>query len=191
MKKAAAILGLSVFLAVFFSSSVFSQDVIVSKRCPVCGKEWDGNYRLCSNIPLALPKPKEQEWLNKFSEALILESQAKGQYLADRDKFKIFNFPYGMIIPQDEDHIRWLNKLFTAYGITPEVKPVKIKEHKALGEAYSDAIKIEAQIIRLYEWLVLKAENQYSRWVLNTMLLQARLQQAMFTHAYKMKATEK
>ncbi len=187
MKKINIVFLISFFLVTIFSEFSFSQDVLVTKRCPVCGKEWDGNYRLCSNIPAALPKPKNQEWVKKFNEMLSLEMTAEAQYRLDQEKFGVYSFPYGMVLPQDQDHVRWLVKILNAYGLVATAKASEVKASDNLEQAYEKAIKLEQNITQAYEWIVPKTENDYSKWVLNTLLLQSRLQQAMFTHAFKMK----
>lgn len=187
MKKFFVLILLSFFVVTVLSKAGFSQDVMVSKRCPVCGKEWDGNYRLVSNIPAVLPKPKNQEWVKKFNELLSQEMTAEAQYRIDQEKFGVYSYPYGMILPQDQDHIRWLIKILNAYGLSATAKTANVKASDTLEQAYDKAIKMEQNITQGYEWIVPKTENDYSKWVLNTLLLHSRLQQAMFTHALKMK----
>ena len=138
------------------------------------------------DIPAKLPPPKETEWVRKLKEILVLEIQSLQQYQADQEKFNA-HMPYTMIIPQENNHVHWIDQLFTAYGMyPPEEKAPSPVENKTLDEAYGNAAKMESGLVPRYEWLVKKAEDNESARILNNILLQTRWHLVMFEHATRM-----
>jgi rubrerythrin len=91
-----------------------------------------------------------------------------------------------MIIPQEENHIQWIDSLYAAYKVKPaDTKPKKTKS-KTITDAYQTGIKIEDQAIPIYESLVKNASDSTSASVLNTILYQTRMHAMMFNHALRM-----
>jgi rubrerythrin len=91
-----------------------------------------------------------------------------------------------MVIPQEENHITWIKKLFTAYGLSSDVKVQPIKETTTLTQAYENARELEKNLIPQYEWLINNAEDNTTKEVLDTILLQTRIHYTMFDHALHM-----
>jgi hypothetical protein len=137
------------------------------------------------NIPDKLPKPKNEEWVSKQKKILDLEKLSQAQYEADRNKYQI-NMPYMMVIPQEGNHIEWIKKLFSAYGLKHEAKVTPVKETKTLTRAYENARELEKKLIPQYEWLINKTEDNTTKEVLDTILLQTRIHYTMFDHALQM-----
>jgi len=94
--------------------------------------------------------------------------------------------PYMRVIPQEENHIAWLTKMFNAYGIAADAKVIPVEKSASLEKAYEHAIKLENDLIPRYEWLINKAEGKQSAEILNTILLQTRMHLVMFQHALQM-----
>jgi hypothetical protein len=137
------------------------------------------------SIPDKLPKPKNEEWVSKLKLILAQEQLSQAQYEADRKKYQI-NMPYMMVIPQEGNHIEWIKKLFSAYGLKHDVKTPSVKETKTLTKAYENARELEKKLIPQYEWLINKAEDNTTKEVLDTILLQTRIHYTMFDHALQM-----
>jgi hypothetical protein len=142
-------------------------------------------YEQDVSIPDKLPKPKNEEWVSKLKQILAQEQLSQTQYEADRKKYQI-NMPYMMVIPQEGNHIEWIIKLFTAYGLKHDVKTPSVKETKTLTKAYENARELEKKLIPQYEWLINKAEDNTTKEVLDTILLQTRIHYTMFDHALQM-----
>lgn len=136
-------------------------------------------------IPAKLPAPKNVEWVQKLREILTLEKESLAQYQADQEKFNAY-MPYMMVIPQEENHIEWIGQLFKAYDLPWEGKMAPVLENKSLTEAYQMSVKMESDLLPLYEWLVKKAGDRDTAKVLNTILLQSRWHLVMFEHALRM-----
>ena len=136
-------------------------------------------------IPETLPTPKNQQWLGNLREILSLERLSKVQYQTDEDKFHVYR-PYRMIIPQEEDHIQWISRLFTAYGLSAAGPTPAIKRSQSISQAYEIAMGLEADLVPRYEWLIAKAEDSNSGQVLNTILHQTRMHYRMFSMALRM-----
>jgi len=153
--------------------------------CPMCGQQWDGHYRDTLRLTETLPKPKSKEWVQKLREVLSLEKLSKAQYQSDSDTYKVYR-PYMMVIPQEENHIDWITKMFNAYGIAADAKVIPVEKSASLEKAYELAIKLENDLIPRYEWLINKAEDKQSAEILNTILLQTRMHLMMFQHALQM-----
>ena len=142
------------------------------------GDEW-------VKIPTKLPVPKNTEWIQKLREILNLEKQSLAQYQADQEILNAF-MPYMMIIPQEEDHVSWIGKLFNAYGLPEDGKVAQVVVNKTLTEAYQMSVKLENDLLPRYEWLIKKAEDRDSTEVLNAILIQSRWHLVMFEHALRM-----
>lgn len=154
-------------------------------HCPMCGQRWDGRYQGgIGNIPDELPKPGK-EWLDSFNKVYDLEVLSRAQYQQDYDSFQV-SMPYTMIIPQEENHIRWIDSLYLAYKIKPADINPKTTKSKSIQEAYQTGLRIENQAIPMYEYLVKNASDSTSALVLNTILYQTRMHVMMFNHALNM-----
>jgi hypothetical protein len=137
------------------------------------------------DVPTKLPAPKGTEWVQKLREILALEKQSLAQYQADQELFNAY-MPYMMVIPQEENHIEWIEQLFKAYGLSADVKAPPVVENKTLTAAYELSVKLESDLLPRYEWLVKRAEDRDTAQVLNTILLQSRWHLVMFDHALRM-----
>jgi hypothetical protein len=133
-------------------------------------------------VPDKLPTPKNVEWVQKLREILVLEKKSYDQYTIDAEKYNAA-MPYMMVIPQEEDHVNLIERLFLAYGLKSDGKPEPAVETKSLKEAFELCSRMEQELIPRYIWLVQNAEDQDSAQVLNNILLQTRWHLAMFQHA--------
>lgn len=137
-------------------------------------------------IPPKLPAPKDMEWVSKLKAVFILEKQSLAQYESDQEKFNA-SMPYMMIIPQEENHVQWIEQLFAAYGMSSDTeKPAGLVVNKTLEQSYALGAKLESDLLPLYEWLVRKAEDPHAARILNAILLQSRWHLVMFEHASRM-----
>jgi hypothetical protein len=141
---------------------------------------WDS-----ADIPSKLPAPKSTEWVQKLREILTLEKRSLAQYQADQEKFNAY-MPYMMVIPQEENHIVWIEQLFKAYGLPADGKVSPVVQTGTLTESYELSVKMETDLLPRYEWLVKKAEDRDTAQVLNAILLQSRWHLVMFEHALRM-----
>jgi rubrerythrin len=185
MKKTLLILFVSVFASIAFAQTGMMRQGWNENYCPACGKAWDGHYYEDLNIPNKLPTPKNEDWLNALEEILASEKQSRAQYGADEKKYGVL-MPYAMIIPQEDNHINWISRLFSAYGLADKLKEIatpEIEETQSLEEAYELGMNLEADLIQKYEWLIENAQDDVSRNVLSTILLQTRFHYNMFSHA--------
>ncbi len=154
-------------------------------NCPMCGQQWDGRYHgRIGNIPGNLPKPTPN-WLESLNNVYGLEVLSKAQYQQDYDSFQV-RMPYTMIIPQEENHIEWIDSLYAAYGIEPPITKPKTTKSISIQDAYETGIKIENKAIPIYEYLVKNATDSTTASVLNTVLYQTRMHSMMFNHALRM-----
>jgi rubrerythrin len=142
-------------------------------------------YPIAPDVPDKLPAPKSQEWTQKLQDVLALERLSYAQYAADAEKFNAY-MPYHMVIPQEEDHIRAIERLFAAYGLPANGKTAAVVETKAVTEALELCVKMEQDLIPRYEWLVKNAADRDSAGILNNILLQTRQHLVMFDHALRM-----
>ncbi|MEN6620936.1 MAG: hypothetical protein ABFD50_05265 [Smithella sp.] len=94
--------------------------------------------------------------------------------------------PYIMIIPQEENHIEWIEQLFKAYNIPADGKVSPVVPTKNLTEAYKVGVKTDTDILHYYEWLVKNAGDRDSAEVLNLILLQSRWHLILFEHILRM-----
>jgi hypothetical protein len=179
MKK--IIFVISVTLAVAF---VLGTGTVQSQT----GRGGYGGYGMMGgwiDVPAKLPAPKNTEWVQKLKEILALEKQSLAQYQTDQEKFNAY-MPYMMVIPQEENHIEWIEQLFKAYGLSADVKAAPVVDNKSLTEAYQLSTKMESDLLPRYEWLVKKAEDRDTSQVLNAILIQSRWHLVMFEHALRM-----
>jgi len=137
------------------------------------------------DIPSKLPAPKNVEWVQKLREILTLEKQSLAQYQADQEKFNAY-MPYMMVIPQEENHISWIEQMFEAYGLPSDGKISPVVQTGTLTEAYNLGAKVETDLLPRYEWLVKNAGDRDSAQALNTILIQSRWHLVMFEHAIRM-----
>jgi len=144
-----------------------------------------GCYEREMSIPDKLQEPKSDEWVSKLKQILALEKLSQVQYEADSKKYQV-HMPYRMVIPQEANHIEWINKLFAAYGLPSDVKVQPVKETTTLTQAYENARELEKNLIPQYEWLTNNAEEDTAKEVLDTILLQTRIHYTMFDHALHM-----
>ena len=136
-------------------------------------------------IPDQIDRPKDEKWIALLEDVLSLEEHSKKQYEVDRDEFNA-NMPYRMVIPQEENHIRWIKELFKAYALAPLAKELPVGKAESLSQAYENAMQLEEDLVPKYEQLITNAEDKYSRRVLGTILLQTRMHYVMFSHALDM-----
>jgi rubrerythrin len=142
-------------------------------------------YPIAPDVPDKLPAPKSQEWMQKLRDVLDLERLSYDQYMADAEKFNAY-MPYMMVIPQEEDHIRTIERLFAAYGLPSDGKSAAVTETKTIIEAFELCAKMEQDLIQRYEWLVKNAADRDSAGIINSLLLQTRHHLVMFDHALRM-----
>jgi rubrerythrin len=139
-------------------------------------------YPIAPDVPDKLPAPKSQEWIKKLQDVLALERLSYAQYSADAEKFNAW-MPYQMVIPQEDDHVRAIERLFAAYGLPADGKPAAVTETKTITEALQMCVKLEQDLIPRYEWLIKNAADRDSAGILNSILLQTRHHLVMFNHA--------
>lgn len=140
---------------------------------------------IASDVPDKLPVPQSREWTQELLEVLALERLSYAQYTADVEKFNA-HMPYMMIIPQEEDHIRAIERLFSAFGLQADTKPLAVTQTKTITEALNVCVKLERDLITRYEWLVKNAGDHTSAGIPNEILLQTRHHLVMFEHALRM-----
>jgi len=177
MKKFNIVFGLTVVVAFMLSSGI-----LYAQPRTGYGK---GSFTQTIKIPKTLPKPVNDEWVSKLKKVLASEKLSEAQYEADRGKYRV-EMPYIMVIPQEENHIDLIMKLFAAYGLPADVKVPQIKETKSLTEAYGIARKLEQELIPQYEWLMQIANEDTTLHVLDAILLETRMHYTMFDHALRM-----
>jgi rubrerythrin len=151
----------------------------------MCGQQWDGQGRDFGPIPESLPRPESGEWVRRLQEILALEKHSKMQYEKDSSKYNAA-MPYRMVIPQEDNHIRWIGRLFSAYGVPSDGNVPSMESSEDLGDAYEIAMQLEERLVPRYEWLVQNAEDKDSAQTLDTILLQTRMHYTMFNHALRM-----
>ena len=137
------------------------------------------------DIPSKLPAPKSEEYVQKLREILTMEKQSLAQYEADQEKFNAY-MPYMMVIPQEENHIEWIEMMFKAYERPSDGRVPAVVSTGTLKDAYELAVKFETDLLPRYEWLVKNAGDRDSAQVLNAILFQSRWHMVMFEHAIRM-----
>lgn len=153
--------------------------------CPFCGQPWRGQVDPEVTIPQKLPAPKNQEWLSKLRQVLMMAKRAKAQDEADQRKFGITN-PYRYIIPQIDHHIDLISKLFAAYGLPADSQPSVVHPHSTVLQALENAKRLAADSATQYEWLLNHAEDKNTKKVLNSILTQAKLHYIMFDNVIRL-----
>lgn len=153
--------------------------------CPMCGGPWHNPMNWDGRVPSTLPRPQNREWVNRLREILTREKLSLAQYSKDEDKFNI-RMPYMMIIPQERDHIEWIEDLFKAYGLSTDGKVPSLRKSGSIREAYRIGMNLEAELIPRYKWLIKNAEDDTTKKVLDTILFQTRMHFTMFAHVWEM-----
>ncbi len=152
------------------------------KSCPLCGQPWRERVRPELKIPQKLPAPKNHLWISKLRMALSMEKLAKAQFEADQKKFGVSD-PYLYVLPEIEQHIVWIGKLFSAYGLSAQEKTaaeMTVKTSGTLLKALRNGRTLEEELIRLYAWLLEHAGDKATKLVLNTMLTQTHINLDLF-----------
>jgi hypothetical protein len=150
--------------------------------CPLCGQPWRGRVDLDIAIPEKLPPPKNLLWIQKLRVALAMEKHTKAQFEADQRKFSVAN-PYLYVLPQVDQHIDWIGKLFSAYGLPTEGKTPPEKTLETTGtllQVLKNGRKMEVDLASQYEWLLRHAEDKVTKRVLNTLLTQTNINRVLF-----------
>ncbi|MDD5168725.1 MAG: hypothetical protein PHN75_07900 [Syntrophales bacterium] len=137
------------------------------------------------HIPAKLPTPGNAEWVKRLKAAWTSEIKALAQFEADQQKFNAF-MPYMIVIPETDQHIRWIEGLFKAYGLAVDEELYLVGPAKSLKDAYEKSEARENELIPQFEWLVKNAEDRDSARVLDTMLLRCRFHYVMFEHVLRM-----
>jgi len=136
-------------------------------------------------IPGKLPVPGNAEWVKKLKAARVSEIKALAQFEADLDKFPAF-MPYAMVIPQTDQHIRWIEELFKAYGLVLDEEIYLVGPAASQSVAYEKSKMLESELVALYEWLVKNAEDRDSVRVIDTILIRSRFHAILFEHVLRM-----
>jgi hypothetical protein len=181
---------LAIFL-VFFSSRTSRNGVVQEEGfgggegfCPFCGRPMDGPDTGPA-IPLELPMPEDRAWVESLREAYALEKLSKRQYDQDSAKYHT-RMPYHVIIPQERAHILWIERLFSAYGLSLDTRVPPIRQTSDILEALQLGYSLEEELVPRYEWLMSHAHDKASARILDQILLQTRMHAAMFGHAIRM-----
>lgn len=154
-------------------------------RCPMCGRPWAGGYPSFREIPESLPKPDSAEWVGRLREVLAREELSKRQYVDDSRRFGA-HMPYAMVIPQEDQHLAWLRRLFAAYGLPADGEVLQLRPTADLEQAYRTAMELEQELMPRYEWLIANSGEEQTRRVLDRILLETRMHFTMFDHALRM-----
>lgn len=154
-------------------------------RCPMCGKNWDGRYESSTSIPENLPKPEDGKWLNQLQNVLNREILSREQYETDSRKFNL-RMPYMRVIPDEQNHIAWIEQLFKSYGVPIESDVPPVQDINGAQKAYEVARGLEQDLIPDYEWLIQNTADPNSQQVIETILFQTRMHHTMFDHALRM-----
>ena len=151
---------------------------------PGMGRSMMGDH-IAPEVPDTLPVPKLEKWTQNLRDVLALERLSFAQYTADAQRHNA-HMPYGMVISQEQDHIRTIERLFSAYGLPATSSQLSITETKTLTEALELCVKMEQDLTQRYEWLVKNAEDNQSAVILKELLHQTRQHMVMFQHALRM-----
>ena len=103
-----------------------------------------GCYEREMSIPDKLQKPKSDEWVSKLKQILALEKLSQVQYEADSKKYQV-HMPYRMVIPQEANHIEWINKLFAAYGLPSDVKSTTCQRNNNINTGIRECKRIRKE----------------------------------------------
>lgn len=137
------------------------------------------------HIPAKLPVPKSAEWSKRLKAAWISEIKILAQLEADQEKFNAF-MPYRAVIPQTDQHIRWIEELFKAYGLSLDEELYLVGPAQSLTEAYEKSKIKENDLLPQFEWLVKNAEDRESARVLDAILIRSRIHYVLFEHVIRM-----
>jgi hypothetical protein len=147
--------------------------------CPLCGQPWRQRVEPELAIPDKMPTPKNQLWVSKLRMALDMEKLAKAQFEADQKKFGV-SHPYLYALPEIDQHIAWISKLFSAYGLPTREKTSPVKTSTTLLQTLRHARKMEVDLASQYAWLLRHAEDKTTKMVLNTLLTQTNINIDLF-----------
>ncbi|MFO7962672.1 MAG: hypothetical protein R6U50_02010 [Desulfobacterales bacterium] len=154
-------------------------------RCPMCGRAWQDGNTYSLEIPENLQTPESEEWLNRIYKVYDLEKLSKAQYENDSREFNL-HMPYMRVIPDENNHISWIESLFSAYSVSYKPDVPKIRVSNSAKEAYQIARELEQDLIPRYEWLIQNAPDGKTKQVIETILFQTDMHYMMFTHALRM-----
>ena len=130
------------------------------------------------------PPPQDREWVAKLGRALALEKASLEQYSSDSDKLNI-SMPYRVVIPRKEDHIQALTDLMNMRGLSTDEQSKPLVQTKSIPQAYRVAVKMEQDLVVLYEWLARHTEDRSAAATLNNILSQTRRHLMLFEHGLK------
>ena len=182
------LISLLVFAASFYTGkTAFAQmgRMMDENRCPMCGRQWDGTYSQDFKIPETLPAPASTDWVNRLEDILKRERLSRIQYEMDSQTYNL-RMPYMRIIPDERNHISWIENLFSAYGRTYSTEAPEASQTRSPEQAYEVARQLEKELIPDYEWLITNASDAETQQVLETVLFQTRMHYTMFDHALRM-----
>lgn len=149
-------------------------------ECPLCGQPWRARVDPEMGIPENLPTPRNRLFIDRLRRVLVLEKLAKGQYEADQKRFGVTS-PYRYVLPQIEQHIGWIEKLFAAYGLKiADGEIPSLKKPDTVLKALKNGKKMEEELVREYRWLFNYAEDKTTKRVLNIILSQTSIHLILF-----------
>ncbi len=154
-------------------------------RCPMCGRQWDGNNNYSPSIPDSLPRPDNKEWVQRFNGVMAKERFSLAQYRKDVDKYHL-HMPYAMVIPQEDNHIKWISKIYQAFGLQVPDSIPPLRKTDSARNALRVGMELEQELIPEYEWLIKNSKNDTVQQVLGDILYQTRMHHTMFQHALSM-----
>jgi hypothetical protein len=170
------------------TSAAATDEGVKENPCPLCGQPWQGRVDLKLKIPEKLPAPQNMLWIHKLRMALVMEKHARAQFEAEQKKFGVSD-PYLYVLPQVEQHIAWIGKLFCAYDLPPQGKnpppPKTLETSGTLLQALKHGRKLEVELVSQYEWLLKHAEDKITKRVLNTMLTQTNININLFQNGIR------
>jgi uncharacterized membrane protein len=182
--KAIVVFSAAILLAAFCASAQMHRGD-QRGHCPMCGRQWNGANHYAPTIPDSLAAPSGREWRNRLSRVMGRERLSKAQYTRDRDHYKL-RMPYHMVIPQEDDHIAWIEAMYRAFGLTPPDSTPPIIETQSARDALQTALQLEEELIPDYEWLIAQTANDTIMQLLGDILYQTRMHRSMFQHALSM-----
>ncbi len=107
------------------------------------------------------------------------------QYVKDSRTYNL-RMPYMRVIPDEENHIAWINGLYQAFGETYSANVPPVTDTDSPEEAYRVAMELEQELVPDYEWLIQNASDEQTRQIIETILFQTRMHYTMFQHALNM-----
>ncbi len=154
-------------------------------HCPMCGRRWDGDNYYSPRIPDTLPAPENSVWLERLDGVMANERLSLAQYQQDVEKYRL-HMPYSMVIPQEDNHIEWISKLYEAFDMDVPDSIPSVKETDSGRRALEVGRELEQELVPEYEWLIENAENETAQQTLGDILYQTRMHYSMFQHALSM-----